>query len=551
MRHHDHTISRRKLLGTLGTVGGAAALGGAGTMAFFSDEEEFTNNELVAGELDLMVDWEEHYSDWSSDENDDRTDSFLLNPYLESTEDESDTDPDDDAADDFEVLMTDGDPAKVPDGYTGFPVPMEPLIAVPDQFVDDFMASTAVEAFPDTDDDGIQDLILTRNQLSRQYGLTGEQLEEAFRSQFANLDAGLSSDARTNATVGGPPNPQTTRPGDPLLDISDVKPGDFGEVTFSIHVFNNPAYIWLVGGLRANEENGYTDPERADGDGDRSGPNGRGELLDAIETAVWHDNGDNVLGDDGGGVSENLDSPHDVANRSSIAVSQSEAIVFQGSLRELLSELSNGGIPLDADPRSESSGRDCFPYSTTRYFAMAWWLPVDHANEIQTDRAAFDLGFYTEQCRHNDGSGLSRTDDASSTPSTVSISTTSTRPDVSTTHRVAVDVGDDLPGDRLTELTVDYPEGFDVSGVGPGDANLTYSSPDGGFAQVVRNPSATTVSDGNTRLTMAFNDSVAFDKLESFAVTYTDVQNASSPGEYETDVFVNEMTMGAPNLTIS
>ena len=61
-------VSRRKLLGAMGTIGGAAALGGASTMAFFSDEEEFSDNRLVAGELDLKVDWQEYYSDWSPDE---------------------------------------------------------------------------------------------------------------------------------------------------------------------------------------------------------------------------------------------------------------------------------------------------------------------------------------------------------------------------------------------------------------------------------------------------------------------------------------------------
>jgi hypothetical protein len=36
---------------------------------------------------------------------------------------------------------------------------------------------------------------------------------------------------------------------------------------------------------------------------------------------------------------------------------------------------------------------------------FAWWLPVDHANEIQTDTAEFTLSIYTEQCRHNPGDG--------------------------------------------------------------------------------------------------------------------------------------------------
>ena len=61
----------------------------------------------------------------------------------------------------------------------------------------------------------------------------------------------------------------------------------------------------------------------------------------------------------------------------------------------------------------------CFRGETDFSAAFAWWVPVDHGNEIQTDQVEFDLGFYTEQCRHNDGSGMnnaavddSQTDDS-------------------------------------------------------------------------------------------------------------------------------------------
>jgi len=58
-------ISKRKLLGALGTVGGSAALGGVGTLALFTDEEVFGNEEqpniIQAGEVELTVDWEVTY----------------------------------------------------------------------------------------------------------------------------------------------------------------------------------------------------------------------------------------------------------------------------------------------------------------------------------------------------------------------------------------------------------------------------------------------------------------------------------------------------------
>ncbi|MCU4718189.1 SipW-dependent-type signal peptide-containing protein [Halapricum hydrolyticum] len=52
-----YELSRRKALGGLATIGLAGAGAGLGTSAYFSDEESFANNELTAGELDLVVDY--------------------------------------------------------------------------------------------------------------------------------------------------------------------------------------------------------------------------------------------------------------------------------------------------------------------------------------------------------------------------------------------------------------------------------------------------------------------------------------------------------------
>jgi hypothetical protein len=82
------------------------------------------------------------------------------------------------------------------------------------------------------------------------------------------------------------------------------------------------------------------------------------------------------------------------------------------TLRQLLELLSTGdGIPLDGDGNVEAGavGRACFENSTTYYVGVRWEIPVDHANQIQSDGVTFDVGFYAEQCRHNDGSGTAAT----------------------------------------------------------------------------------------------------------------------------------------------
>jgi predicted ribosomally synthesized peptide with SipW-like signal peptide len=369
MSTHDLDISRRKLLGTLGTVGGAAALGGAGTMAFFSDEEEFADNELVAGELDLKVDWEEHYSDWSPDE----AENLELDPVM--------------SLDDIPTANPDGltpDPTD-PDNWVAFPPGIAELLYVWQGDATQFFENTTVEAYPDEDGDGIQDTIKTRQQIRTDNPfLSEEEVEQRFRNQFADV----------------PDELQGRRP---LIDLSDVKPGDFGEVTFSMHLFDNPGYLWFDGETVSVDENGQTEPERNDPDEQ----DGVVELLDEIRVVLWHDDGNNVLQDTEVVVHRKpLDGPDSTQN---ISLTREQAIIEQGTLRDLLDAAStDNGIPLDSDPTTEE--RDCMPNSTTRYLGFAWWLPVDHANEIQGDSVTFDLGFYTEQCRHNDGSGMVNTD---------------------------------------------------------------------------------------------------------------------------------------------
>jgi hypothetical protein len=110
------------------------------------------------------------------------------------------------------------------------------------------------------------------------------------------------------------------------------------------------------------------------------------ELLDVVQAAAWVDDGNNYQNGD-------------------------ETPAVTGSLRFVLDQLSSGaGFGLSGDTPAPDGGgaenaRNCFSAETTHSVAFAWWVPVDHGNEIQTDSATFSLSFYTEQCRHNDGSG--------------------------------------------------------------------------------------------------------------------------------------------------
>jgi predicted ribosomally synthesized peptide with SipW-like signal peptide len=614
-------ISRRKVLAGLGTIGVAAAGAGIGTSAFFSDQETFAGNRLVAGSLDMKVDWEEHYSDGMGVE----------------TEFAEMADP---ATADY-VLPA---PLNSPDKRD---IALNFVGGFSDQnSKDSFWDATSIEAFPDSNDDGIQD------------GFDDAEACE-FLGDVGDVGPGFSnaleSEFRTEGTVNG----QTTESGDPLVDISDVKPGDFGEVTFSFHLCDNPGYVWMNGQLVEAAENGHTEPEQ--NDPDTVGPEdemssdlaeSQVELLDEIQTRFWYDDGDNQLAigdeptdlvivvdrsisivesemddlkaglsafidslpndpdlragvvtfgnnsvsieqdivqkddftfdpnsdlptrgrgntplppaldiadqlldarntgarkvivtftdggpnydnrtysasvgsdtfsaprngnftadstssgyDEGsqsgtsGGISDGeleetaivaeqirdggssgdstdgtrivvvavvdpADDDPEVATqnylRDNIASKQgdykdirfdnianaanalvvatlTEEVFFEGSLREALGALSGNegrGLPLDGDLTTQfnefaavSEGdadadaldnkendpdRDCFAGAgTSHYVAMEWWLPINHGNQVQTDSVVFDVGFYTEQCRHNDGAGMAPED---------------------------------------------------------------------------------------------------------------------------------------------
>jgi len=160
-----------------------------------------------------------------------------------------------------------------------------------------------------------------------------------------------------------------------VIELAGVKPGDFGSAVFDFALCDSPGFVWLRGRLRAASENGVTEPE-ADSDEEEDGV----ELLDAARAAVWVDDGDRIQ--DG-----------------------NESLVASGTLRRVLNAVAAGeglGLPGDEDAEEfGGEGRNCFSAETAHSVVFAWRVPVGVGNQIQSDRVEFDLGFYTEQCRHN------------------------------------------------------------------------------------------------------------------------------------------------------
>ncbi len=252
-------ITRRKILGAVGGIGLAGAGAGMGTSALFSDTEEFEENSLTAGTLDLQVDWEEHYYNGQA--------------------------PPDNGENISSLRLVDG-PGDVAAGEVGLPDPTDPVVAVSEDDLDAFM------------------------------------------------------DASTTDSVGGP----ESNPPAGVINLSDVKPGDFGEVTYSYHLYDNPGYVRLEAKVTKDAENGVTEPEASsDGeDGTQSNPGTEGELGEEVQAALWYDpDCDNVL-DDG-----------------------METVLKRGTLDEVMDFLgASGGEPPLLDP-TESGGRLAEGYDET------------------------------------------------------------------------------------------------------------------------------------------------------------------------------------------
>lgn len=165
-----------------------------------------------------------------------------------------------------------------------------------------------------------------------------------------------------------------------FFNFSDLKPGDYGENTISLHVDDNNAYGCAYISID-DDENGLTDPEIKAGDNSPV----LGELSSDINFFAWDDtNGDNIWED---GESPLFADP------------------FFGPASDVFP---NGVFPLGA-----------LDTENTAYIGLQWCfgnmeidLPnndiichpdgQDMDNQAQTDKLKADILFYVEQARHND-----------------------------------------------------------------------------------------------------------------------------------------------------
>ncbi|MFC7097900.1 vWA domain-containing protein [Halobaculum marinum] len=71
----------------------------------------------------------------------------------------------------------------------------------------------------------------------------------------------------------------------PVFGLDDVKPGDYGEVTMSFHICDNPAHVYFRGLVYDDLDNDLSEPEALV---DQNGLDA-GELAENIDVRMWYD----------------------------------------------------------------------------------------------------------------------------------------------------------------------------------------------------------------------------------------------------------------------
>ena len=198
-------LSRRTVLAGLGAVGVASAGAGLGTTAYFNDTESFEGNQLTAGQLDLLVDWQQTY--------------------------------------DFGEGR---------------------------QFV---------SAHPDHDGDGEQSVEID----GEVFSYSDFPDEEDEDSNGANLPVLNCDNIPPLSEADFGTDPVTGEEMETLVQLTDVKPGDSGEITFSLHLCDNPGYIWMQAANVGQSGGSGTEPELL------VDPDNLGDLGEAIEARLWYD----------------------------------------------------------------------------------------------------------------------------------------------------------------------------------------------------------------------------------------------------------------------
>jgi Ca-activated chloride channel homolog len=170
-----------------------------------------------------------------------------------------------------------------------------------------------------------------------------------------------------------------------FFNFADVKPGDQGEDTVSLHLESNPAYACVDIGTTGNNENSLLEPESAAGDTSST----TGELAQEVHVFAWLDN----------------------ASTSNAQIGDN---IFQAGEPILQQPIALSALGTTTLTLADGGTGTTLPGGSTTYIGLGWCagtLTVGTSswacdgstmgNEAQTDSATSTVQFRVEQARNN------------------------------------------------------------------------------------------------------------------------------------------------------
>ncbi|MEF8779565.1 MAG: SipW-dependent-type signal peptide-containing protein [Haloferacaceae archaeon] len=435
-------ISRRKVLAGLGAVGVASAGAGFGTTAYFSDEESFEGNTLTAGQLDLSVTWQQLYyggpqSSRSQDygaamrpfvnaypdhdgdgvQSFEREDGTVVDEYAELDGDETETERETAAKEGRNLefacaeIETFDDPSFAPND--------ESLIELDDVKPGDCGEVTfGVKLCDNPGYIWLHGDLTAEGDGGHEESAGAQLADEILARAWYDLDGDNVYDEGEPQIAGGTLRDvlEELNEGALLTYLPEVGEVDLeGEDPTEEYLDGECVELTKIDGDNIDDYvSGLDDPNDLEG-GEVFVFAGEGPDGDDVEITI-----EAVILEDGDVIGFDWSSSHAICSLdmkggndslTTAYVCETSGTAFTplngNNARRERYGLSNFTfhycVPGDDNgtvPIQENGGR-CFQPSNTRFVGFEWCLPVSVGNEVQGDSVAFDLSFYTEQCRHN------------------------------------------------------------------------------------------------------------------------------------------------------
>lgn len=192
-----------------------------------------------------------------------------------------------------------------------------------------------------------------------------------------------------------------------FFDFTDVKPGDYGEDTISIHVGSNDAWMCAAARITDDSDQTLTEPELADDLATSTFPGaGFGDLDSVINFAFWKDDGDNVYepnSTNGGAETIFLSGPlSGLGAQGKITLSDSVGGPFgtggiPGDSTVYIGKIWCAGTLTPGTLVQDGSGNTRSPLTGTGFTCDGTLVN----NAAQTDQVQGDMQFYAVQKRNN------------------------------------------------------------------------------------------------------------------------------------------------------